>query len=194
MKLGRGHDGDSGFTLIELVISVLILGVIIAPLASAFTLNFQTSSEAKQRISNSADAQLLTSYFSDDVASSEKVDTSPTGCAGGSPFVELPRANGVLVDYIVTQNAEAEAELNFTPIYQVTRVTCGSAGGSPTTTLTLSTSLRSQPTLKCDSVSCPNGSSKPLIVTLDVDDVGRPVTDTAQDYVFTVTGTRRVTQ
>lgn len=193
-RLDSSSEAQAGFTLIELVISMLILGMIIAPLASAFTLNFQTTTEAKQRVSNSADAQLLTSFFSDDVASSEKVDTTAAGCAGGSPTLELPRADGTLIDYLVTPNTDAQTELNVSPVYQITRVSCASAGGAPTNTLILSTSLRAQPTLKCDSATCAAGSSKPLIVTLDVDDIGRPATDPSQDYQFTVTGTRRVTQ
>lgn len=71
-----GLDGDEGMTLIELLISVLVLGIIIFPLIMVLEFSFTTASATTQRTSDSAGAQLMSAYFATDVQGADFVWTS----------------------------------------------------------------------------------------------------------------------
>lgn len=58
-----------GFTLVELLVTVVILGVVIAPLANGVISFLKHTDATTTRISASRDAQVATAYFSSDVAS-----------------------------------------------------------------------------------------------------------------------------
>jgi prepilin-type N-terminal cleavage/methylation domain-containing protein len=73
-------NDDSGMTLIELLVSISVLGIIIGPITMSMLLGLLTTSGTKERISDSAAAQLISAYFVTDVESSNTVDT-----ATGSP-------------------------------------------------------------------------------------------------------------
>jgi len=69
-------DGDDGMTLIELLISVLVLGIIIFPLIMVLEFAFTTANATTQRTADSAGAQVMSSYFVTDVQGSDFVWTS----------------------------------------------------------------------------------------------------------------------
>jgi prepilin-type N-terminal cleavage/methylation domain-containing protein len=64
----RRHRHDAGFTLIELVITVAIMGIITVPLADFMLQYFSTYSDTQTRLSDSHDMQIAAAYFSQDVA------------------------------------------------------------------------------------------------------------------------------
>ena len=66
MKRLRRDDG--GFTLIELVMTVTILGIIIVPLGNFVLEYFQNYPQTENRISDSHDMQIAAAYVSNDVA------------------------------------------------------------------------------------------------------------------------------
>src|SRR5438270_13768050 len=87
---------NDGFTLLELVIAVLILGIITLPLLSAFVLNLGATAEANQRTQDNSDAQLLSQSFERDVAAAENIAVSnpltsttkaPAVCGGAGNVV-----------------------------------------------------------------------------------------------------------
>jgi len=59
---------DSGFTLVELLLVVVILGIIAVPLANVVTSFFIDNATTAARLSGSHDEQIATAYFSQDVA------------------------------------------------------------------------------------------------------------------------------
>jgi prepilin-type N-terminal cleavage/methylation domain-containing protein len=65
----RIEDDDAGFTLIELIITIFMLGVVIAPLTAIVILQLKNTDTTSARMSESHDAQLATSYFAQDVQS-----------------------------------------------------------------------------------------------------------------------------
>lgn len=59
---------DAGFTLVELLVTIVVLGIIVVPLADfvmSYLQNYQTT---EQRMSDSHDIQIAAAYFSQDVA------------------------------------------------------------------------------------------------------------------------------
>jgi prepilin-type N-terminal cleavage/methylation domain-containing protein len=62
-----GHPSDAGFTLVELLISIVILGVVVGPLTGV-VIGFLTSSDSTaRRMNESHDAQMAADYFAQDV-------------------------------------------------------------------------------------------------------------------------------
>ncbi len=61
-------SGDDGFTIVELVLAVTILGIIIVPLGNFILAYLDNVNETQARMSESHDMQIATAYFSQDVA------------------------------------------------------------------------------------------------------------------------------
>jgi len=66
-RMRRITDDDGGFTLIELIITIFVLGVVVAPLSAIVILQLKNSDTTSARMSESHDAQLATSYLAQDV-------------------------------------------------------------------------------------------------------------------------------
>jgi len=62
----RSRD-DSGFTLVELLISIVILGIIAGPLAGVVLSYLKNTGATSARMSESHDAQMAAAYFAQDV-------------------------------------------------------------------------------------------------------------------------------
>jgi prepilin-type N-terminal cleavage/methylation domain-containing protein len=68
MQLTRKAD-DRGFTLVELVVAIAILGVIIVPLGTALIIFLRNSNTTADRLAESHDEQISAAYFAQDVQS-----------------------------------------------------------------------------------------------------------------------------
>lgn len=185
----RGHHrADEGFTLLEMVIVILILGVILAPLMSSFVLSLKTTKEAVQTTTTNADKQITSQFFGTDAASSEQVSTT-SSCVnpGETPVAQFDWVDGTVhkyVAYVLTPDT-----FGASPAYQLQRNYCE----TPNTVISsavLARSLATVPVLTCDGGSC-TGNPKPATVRLALDQYGAAAGD--PHVSFTVTGTRRVT-
>src|SRR5205823_5391884 len=88
--LRRRHDG--GFTLVELLISVTILGILIAAIANAMFVALHATVSANDRLTESNDALVAATYFDDDVQGAQSVSVGTTancGSAACSAFVQV---------------------------------------------------------------------------------------------------------
>ena len=65
--LDSRHRGDAGLTLVELLISIVIMGIITVPLGTALVMFFQNRDSTTDRLSVSHDVQIAASYFAQDV-------------------------------------------------------------------------------------------------------------------------------
>jgi prepilin-type N-terminal cleavage/methylation domain-containing protein len=63
----RRLRGEAGFTLVELLISIVILGIIAAPLAGVVLGYFKNADATSERLSRSHDVQMAAAYFAQDV-------------------------------------------------------------------------------------------------------------------------------
>ena len=61
--------GDRGLTLIELLVTITILGIIAVPLSAALITYFQHTDDTTERLSLSHDSQIASAYFAQDVQS-----------------------------------------------------------------------------------------------------------------------------
>ncbi len=74
----RARQGEEGFTLVEVVASVVILGIIMVPLGMAMVVGFRTVFGIQERLASAADVQKLSTYFPSDVASVDSDGVNPT--------------------------------------------------------------------------------------------------------------------
>lgn len=109
MKLRLTEDG---FTLVELLLVIVILGIVMGALGQAVIVGLRTSDAATNRLAESHDAQIVSSYFVTDIQSSVTVTAGaqdstsplPAGCTpAASPIVVFswtdPSAGAQLVSY-----------------------------------------------------------------------------------------------
>ncbi len=70
--------GDKGFTLVELLVAISIIGIITVPLSNVVIGFLHNSDATSARLSESHDAQIASSYWAQDVASiGTRATTSP---------------------------------------------------------------------------------------------------------------------
>jgi Tfp pilus assembly protein PilV len=82
VKPARGTRGDEGFTLVELLITIVILPLIIGGLVVMLLLVFQTQSDVSNNLSGAGDSTVTASAITQDVESATAVtsEASPLAC------------------------------------------------------------------------------------------------------------------
>ncbi len=100
----RAHrKNERGFTLVELLIVITIVPIIIGALAGGLLEVFSLQSGTSNRLSDSADAQVVAATFTKDVQSASTISTSPTPqeqCGTGTSLLELQfGGSNEVVDY-----------------------------------------------------------------------------------------------
>jgi prepilin-type N-terminal cleavage/methylation domain-containing protein len=200
----RLRTDESGFTLIELVVTIVIMGVIFVPLADFFIQYLSSYNQTQARLSDSHDLQISAAYFSQDVANTglrnqtagqttfapqQSVWTNniPAGFCGGTvvgtPILLLKgdaesvgsgSGSDTITSVLYVVNAGA-----------LVRHSCSGSAADPDATVVHN--LDGTPTVQCSS-SC-NATTPPATITLTLS-VRNSATDTAGATV-TLTGKRR---
>lgn len=207
-----GARGDRGFTLVELLIAVTLMGIVTAALGSTLTFMMKQTAATQTRLEVSSDAQLAAAYFAEDVASTgvrvttppfdplQSVETNASATGGLYPCgsAALPRAVVRLARDEVTGGA-SEVRTRVIVSYvvvptaterQLHRVVCRGSSTSPTIDQVVAhnVSAVTDPVLSCSS-SC-TAASPPkrvsMALTLAHPDDPTPVT-------VILTGQRRQT-
>src|SRR4051794_20933866 len=92
-RLNASDDGpqpDDGFTLVELLLSIVIMTIIMAALTTALMAFLHNAYVTTKRSTHSAGASLLATYLDRDLASASAVDPTPgTTCSGSSNALVL---------------------------------------------------------------------------------------------------------
>jgi Tfp pilus assembly protein PilE len=204
----RGRD-DSGATLIEILVAVLVLAVISLPLGNAIIAVLHNSDVTSGRLKESHDAQLAAAYWAQDVAGVGTRDTVDPYNPQPKPSVEqnvagtagtYPCGTATTPTAIVRFAADDPSPSSTTLVvvayaavpvgtrYSLHRIRC--AGSTvPVTDIVLARDLVAVPVVRCDgSLTCPG---LPSVITLAM----RVQDPTNEGLIYDVTldGQRRQT-
>ncbi len=107
--LGRDVDGlrrqdEAGFTLIELVVVVAIMPIVVGGLITALLAIISISPSVSNRINDSGNAQIASTYYEKDVQTAQYVTTNPSStnpspCGSGTQLLGLQTGTGTQVSY-----------------------------------------------------------------------------------------------
>lgn len=152
---------EDGFTLIEMVIAVMVLGVVIASIAMGMIVMFRTTEETTQRLSESPDLQIAAAYFGSDVQSAQSfTGTCGSPPAGSTTLVTLSwidpgadPASGAgagdttrVASYVLSDGATQNDEL--------VRWYCDGSGPAVSTTLVNYVKPATTPAVECSPAPC----------------------------------------
>jgi prepilin-type N-terminal cleavage/methylation domain-containing protein len=206
---------DSGVTLIEVLMAIVILSIIIVPLSNALIVVIRSTDDVNRRLNESHDVQIATAYFAQDVQS-----VGRRNWAGGSPFplqqsIELGAAPGstfypcgvsgtpnavVSLAWDSPQSATANPDVIVAAYVvqvagserQLRRITCNGATTTSTTILAHNLDPTVTPLAQCaNPTTCSAAPGVPLVVTLAFS-VKDP-TSTGSALPVTLKGQRRQT-
>ncbi len=170
---------DDGFTLVELLVAIAILGIVVGVLASAFIVSARTTGATTQRFNESHDAQIASAYVANDVQSANSISTV-AACGGGAPLLTFV--------YAPVESVTALASYFYIGAdKQLIRRFCED-GVTSISDVILAHHVGSAPAMNCDEGPCVT-DTQPFSVRFTItEEVVPPATD---PYVFTLVGTRR---
>ncbi|HVA70938.1 MAG TPA: prepilin-type N-terminal cleavage/methylation domain-containing protein [Acidimicrobiales bacterium] len=146
--------GDDGMTLVELLITMLIVPLVIGALAFGLVAVLSLQSTVSGRITDSGDAQTLSASFSKDVQSAQALtDGAGPICGSGNQVIGLKwgSSTGGYLDY-VSYNAVQNV---LSTTYSLIRSFCSSvASSTPNSIQTVATDLSATSALAAPSISC----------------------------------------
>ena len=163
--LRRGLSGDDGFTLVELVVTVGILGIIVVPLTGVVLAYLRNTVDTQARLTESHDVQFAAAYWQRDVASigvrSSTYDTVshsfPLEQSVALGSCALPAGASVVVtlawsEFTSMTSTDPPATVKVTyaarsvgGVFELLRVRCG----TQPSTVELANSLTAVPTVTC---------------------------------------------
>ncbi len=136
----QADASNAGFTLIELVIVTAIMPMVIGALAVGILSVFNLQSSVSNRLTDSADAQVVSVNYQNDVEGAAYITTAsapvsvpgspantPAPCGSGHQILGLELGNGTVISYTVSQASSGTA-------YDLYRNVC-SGGNAPSSTV-----------------------------------------------------------
>ena len=151
-------DDERGFTLVELLVASVIVGIIMSAMATAIIVGLRTTDEANTRFSESHDAQIASAYFVTDVQSADSVTTTDNTCSGVNNVLRLRWTDNAGVKDAAYYINDATGQ------HRLSRAYC--VGGSLQSTLTIVhfLSATAPPTVTC-TPTCGASTSVAITVT-----------------------------
>jgi prepilin-type N-terminal cleavage/methylation domain-containing protein len=195
---------DDGYTLVELLVAIVIIGVIVAPIANAVIGYLHNTDTTAARLNESHDQQIAAAYWQQDVSSigvrSSTYDQAshnfPLQQSVNNAFPCSPAPAGPLVTLSWNQyDSSGSATLNSVAYYrdgtatQLLRVHCTGSTVDSTATLAHDLDPAVTPTVQCDGAACT--STVPAAMSLEL--AVKDPSGKGQPYTVKLTGQRRQT-
>jgi prepilin-type N-terminal cleavage/methylation domain-containing protein len=101
---------EGGFTLIELVIVIAIMPIVVGAIAVGIVSVLSLQGSVSNRLSDSADAQVVSVHFQQDVESAQSITTAsspqsaPSACGPGFQILGMQLGNGTQISYSTVSN------------------------------------------------------------------------------------------
>jgi prepilin-type N-terminal cleavage/methylation domain-containing protein len=155
---------EGGFTLIELVIVMVILPMVAGAIALALIAVFSLQSSVTSRLSDSADAQVVSANFVKDVQSAAELTTDSTlsPCGSSSQLLGITWGNGTEVSY-----ADVQVGTGTSTVYKLYRYVCqGGVTATPTNTSVISNDIPSPSALQTGTAPVSVACNSTLTVAL----------------------------
>ena len=152
---------QGGFTLIELIVSFTILGIIATGVTEGIMVGLRTTDMTNQRLQQSTDAQLVASYFTTDVQSADNsgepavhgVSKTDSTCGGVAPLVRF-RWTDHQTSAIAVVNVASYVFQTVSGEQQLVRRHCLNGSATPTDVETVARSLSATPAVSCQPAAC----------------------------------------
>lgn len=189
------RSGEDGFTLVELLIAVTIMGMVFSALSGVTFVALRTAAATDTRFDESNDLMLAAGYFAGDVmgAQSVAVSTVPRCGTDSNAVVEFlgqdftddssRTTTTTVVTYVI------RTVVGTPPVRQLHRLACAAPTSSPTYPLTPVTDIAvirqlssTAPAVNCGSDQCSAFALVNLVVR-----------EQSGSFSYTLTGRRRVT-
>jgi prepilin-type N-terminal cleavage/methylation domain-containing protein len=198
--LNRRAD-DDGFTLVELLISVTIMGIVVSALAGVLLVTLKTATGADVRLTESSDLMRATRYFTGDVLGAKTVTVATTPKCGTDAkavieFIGQDIADGATppvtppVTPVVTTTVVSYVQRTVTgptgTSLELHRLTCKAATATPTYPLIPVTAFA---VVRRLSATAPTATCLPACSTFT--QVNLIVREKSGGLVYTLTGRRR---
>ena len=133
---------DAGFTLPELLVSIIVTGILVAALSMAAILVIRQTDNNMGRLNNTRSEQSVGVWMPSDLSSAEDVDTDPAAlpCGAQCPAGLIGEgSNALMVSWTGSQAGETDAVSTVTTVsyryerdgdeFEIVRVECLSVGG-----------------------------------------------------------------
>jgi prepilin-type N-terminal cleavage/methylation domain-containing protein len=205
-RLRALHRREDGFTLPEMLITVIIMGVVAAGLAGVVISYFKTTVDTQSRLTESHDVQFVAAYWQRDVASigvrsfdsssktfplQQSVNVTPA-CSqpSGTRIVTLAWSVYTSLDSTATPTTVTVSYVAQSDAggYNLLRTRC--TGSTVDSSFELMHSLNALPSVTCD-IACAS-ANVPAVVSLNVS-VLDPDGHGTTPYTATLSGERRQT-
>ena len=100
----RRPDGERGFTLIEVLITIAISAIVLSTITLAVAQGYSETSQSSRRLDRSNLADFAAEAFGADAAGSATVQPGPT-CGAGPTILDIDETDGSWVSYAITSAA-----------------------------------------------------------------------------------------
>jgi len=199
----RPRPSEEGFTLPELLISVSILAIIVAPLTMSFILGLRIVGRADDKFTDSRSSLMMANDFASDVSGANLVTTtgSPAACGSGGTLL-VTFAGGDATSDDLTQVKSYTNEVSY--FYDATDATNGKLlrricrRGGAAVTSTPAVHLGDQPTVQCfaaastTAITCSDPTVRRVqMAVTQAPGLPSPDDPSPTPYTYTLTGSRR---
>jgi prepilin-type N-terminal cleavage/methylation domain-containing protein len=192
------RDHERGFTLVELLVAITILGVIAAPLSMAFITGVRFLGRTDEKFNDSRSALVSAAYFASDVAGANLiVRNDPAACGGSTAVVSFDSSDSAgAVGGAQNNEVSYVYDTSIPTSYRLLRKYCANAGAAVTSVAGVS--LGASPVVTCYDpgnvvdATCANATWVKMVVTQKTNQPST-VDPNPVAFTFTLEGTSRPT-